>query len=147
LCLSQRHNVGRMLASRHTQTNEPGRAALLAVGLAAATDLIGEPIGLLDAGCSAGLNLLVDRYRFGYGPMGSLGPADSPVAITCELRGTAPVPARFPAIAARRASTAHRSISPRPMTFGGCSRVSGPTPGAWTERPRPWSWPAGTRRS
>jgi hypothetical protein len=27
LCLSQRHNVGRMLASRHTQTNEPGRAA------------------------------------------------------------------------------------------------------------------------
>jgi len=101
LCLSQRPNVGRMLASRHTQTNEPGRAALLAVGLAAATDLIGEPIGLLDAGCSAGLNLLVDRYRFEYGPMGSLGPADSPVAITCDLRGTAPVPARLPAIAAR----------------------------------------------
>jgi hypothetical protein len=101
LCLSQRHHVGRMLASRHTQTNEPGRAALLAVGLAAAADLVGEPIGLLDAGCSAGLNLLVDRYRFEYGPIGSLGPIDSPVTITCELRGTAPVPTRLPTIAAR----------------------------------------------
>jgi hypothetical protein len=101
LCLSQRHNVGRLLASRHTQTNEPGRAALLAVGLAAAADLEGEPIGLLDAGCSAGLNLLIDRYRFEYGPIGGLGPIDSPVTITCELRGTAPVPTRLPTIAAR----------------------------------------------
>jgi hypothetical protein len=101
LCLSQRHNVGQLLASRHTQTNEPGRAALLAVGLAVAADLVGEPIGLLDVGCSAGLNLLIDRYRFEYGPMGSLGPIDSPVTITCELRGPAPVPARLPAIAAR----------------------------------------------
>ena len=101
LCLSQRHNVGRMLASRHTQTNEPGRAALLAVGLAAAADLVGEPIGLLDAGCSAGLNLLVDHYRFEYGSIGSLGPIESPVTITCELRGTAPVSTRLPTIAAR----------------------------------------------
>jgi hypothetical protein len=101
LCLSHRHDVGRLLASRHTQTNEPGRAALLAVGLATAADQVGEPIGLLDAGCSAGLNLLVDRYRFEYGPTGSLGPADSPVTVTCDLRGTAPVPTRLPAIAAR----------------------------------------------
>jgi hypothetical protein len=101
LCLSQRHDVGRMLASRYTQTNEPGRAAVLAVGLAAAADLIGEPIGLLDAGCSAGLNLLIDRYRFDYGPVGSLGPIDSPVTIACELRGAAAVPARLPTIAAR----------------------------------------------
>jgi hypothetical protein len=89
------------ISSRHTQTNEPGRAALLAVGLAAAADLVGEPIGLLDAGCSAGLNLLIDRYRFEYGPMGGLGPTDSPVTITCELRGAAPVRTRLPTIAAR----------------------------------------------
>jgi hypothetical protein len=101
LCLARRHDVGRMLASRHTQTNEPGRAALLAVGLAAAADLVGEPVGLLDAGCSAGLNLLIERYRFDYGPAGSVGPPASPVTITCELRGTAPVPSRLPAIAAR----------------------------------------------
>ncbi|HKB31757.1 MAG TPA: DUF2332 domain-containing protein [Streptosporangiaceae bacterium] len=101
VCLSRRHDVGRILASRHTQTNEPGRAAVLAVGLAAAADLVGEPIALLDAGCSAGLNLLIDRYRFDYGPGGGLGPAGSPVTIRCDLRGTAPVPPRLPAIAAR----------------------------------------------
>lgn len=101
LCLARRHSVGRLLAGRHTQTNEPGRAALLAAGLAAAADLVGEPIGLLDAGCSAGLNLLVDRYRYEYGPAGSLGPIDSPVTITCALRGPAPVPPRLPTIAAR----------------------------------------------
>jgi hypothetical protein len=100
LCLSQRAQVSQILATRHTQTNEPGRAALLAPGLATAADLMGEPIGLLDAGCSAGLNLLIDRYRLEYGAAGSLGPAASPVTITCDLRGSQ-APLRLPAIAAR----------------------------------------------
>lgn len=100
VCLAHRPTVSRILATRHTQTNEPGRAALLAVGLAAAADRLGEPVGLLDAGCSAGLNLLLDRYRLDYGPAGQLGPAGSPVQISCALRGT-PAPARLPAIAAR----------------------------------------------
>jgi len=101
LCRSQWPHIGQLLAGRHTQTNEPGRSALVAVGLAAAADLVGEPFALLDAGCSAGLNLLIDRYRFDYGPRGSLGPADSPITFACELRETAPVPTRLPAIAAR----------------------------------------------
>ena len=100
LCLSQRAHVSQILATRHTQTNEPGRAALLAPGLAMSAELMGEPIGLLDAGCSAGLNLLIDRYRLEYGAAGSLGPAASPVTITCELRGSQ-APLRLPAIAAR----------------------------------------------
>ena len=104
LCLSRREEIGRMLARRHTQTNEPGRSALLAVGLTAAVAMVGEPIGLLDVGCSAGLNLLIDRYRFEYPPAAErqgLGPAGSPVTIACELRGPAPVPVRLPTIAAR----------------------------------------------
>jgi hypothetical protein len=101
VCLAHRTEVGRLLATRHTQTNEPGRAALLALGLAVAADLVGEPIGLLDAGCSAGLNLLIDRYRFEYGPAGGLGPLDSPVTVTCALRGSRTVPARLPHIDAR----------------------------------------------
>lgn len=101
LCLSQRSAISAILASRHTQTNEPGRSAPLAVGLAAAAGLFGERIGLLDAGCSAGLNLLVDRYRFDFGPRGALGPIDSPVTVTCDLRGDVPVPVRLPTITAR----------------------------------------------
>ncbi|MGP7997508.1 MAG: DUF2332 domain-containing protein [Streptosporangiaceae bacterium] len=100
VCLAQRSAVSRMLATRHTQTNEPGRAALLAAGLAAAADQLGEPVGLLDAGCSAGLNLLIDQYRLDYGAAGRLGPAGSPVVISCALHGR-PAPARLPVIAAR----------------------------------------------
>ena len=92
----------RLLATRHTQTNEPGRAALLAVGLGVAAGRLGPRVALLDAGCSAGLNLLLDRYRFDYGAAGTLGPADSPVRITCAARGPVPVPARLPDIADRR---------------------------------------------
>lgn len=101
VCLSQRQAVAGLLASRHTQTNEPGRTALLAVGLAVAAELMGEPIGVLDAGCSAGLTLLVDRYRLEYGVAGGLGPVDSPVTIACELRGPAPIPKRLATISAR----------------------------------------------
>jgi hypothetical protein len=101
VCLSYRDEVTRLLASRHTQTNEPGRAAVVALGLSVAADLLGEPIGLLDAGCSAGLNLLVDRYRLEYGPAGGLGPVESDVSISCALRGAASVPARLPAITER----------------------------------------------
>lgn len=100
VCLAHRSAVSRILATRHTQTNEPGRGALLAVGLAAAADRMGEPVGLLDAGCSAGLNLLIDRYQFDYGPAGRLGPTGSPVLISCALRGI-PAPARLPVVAAR----------------------------------------------
>jgi hypothetical protein len=87
LCLSQRPSLSQILATRHTQTNEPGRAALLAIGLAAAADLAGEPIGLLDAGCSAGLNLLIDRYRFEYGPFGSPRAEEDRAVETAETTG------------------------------------------------------------
>jgi hypothetical protein len=102
ICFSEQAAIRRLLSTRHTQTNEPGRAAVVALGLATAADeWAGEPIGLLDAGCSAGLNLLVDRYRIEYGGLGALGPADSPVTIRCEVRGESALPTELPTIAAR----------------------------------------------
>jgi len=60
---------------------------------------LGEPIGLLDAGASAGLNLLVDRYRLVFGDAGAIGPADSPVQVECAVRGPGfSVPSRLPSI-------------------------------------------------
>ena len=90
-----------MLRTRHTQTNEPGRSALLAVGLSVVTDLLGDRIGLFDAGCSAGLTLLLDRYRLDYGPKGAVGPTDATVQIRCDVSGAAPIPKALPAITAR----------------------------------------------
>lgn len=76
------------LRTRATQTNEPGRCALLLPVLAA----LPQPLALLEVGASAGLGLYPDRYTYRYGThqLGSGGPV-----LTCALTGTPP-PARLP---------------------------------------------------
>jgi hypothetical protein len=68
------------------QTNEPGRSAALMLGLLEIARRHGPKIEVLEIGSSAGLNLLIDRYRFDLG--GTLvGPAQSPVTITPVWKG------------------------------------------------------------
>src|ERR1700733_10621474 len=62
------------------QTNEVGRSAALVGGLLALTDRFGLPVRLFEIGCSAGLNLRADHYRYRH-PGGDWGPADAPVTI------------------------------------------------------------------
>jgi len=68
------------------QTNEPGRSGALIVGLIEVARRHGPKLEVLEIGSSAGLNLLIDRYRFDLGGT-KLGPADSLVKITPEWRG------------------------------------------------------------
>lgn len=101
-CLTNREAILDLMAVRRTQTNEVGRSSVLAVGLSAAAEVIGEPMALLDAGSSAGLNLLLDRYLLDYGEHGTVGPMDSPVRVECEVRGDVNlVPERLPALGPR----------------------------------------------
>lgn len=69
------------------QTNEVGRSAALLAGLfdlAAASGV--RRIRLLELGASAGLNLLVDRFRFS-GDDWAWGPADAAVALLGSVEG------------------------------------------------------------
>jgi hypothetical protein len=71
------------------QTNEPGRSGALILGLIDVARRFGPKLEILEIGSSAGLNLLIDRYRFGLGGA-MLGPADAPLTITPEWRGEPP---------------------------------------------------------
>ena len=94
-CMAQRAALTELIATRTTQTNEVGRCAVLWPVLQHVAKRRGfERIALLDFGCSAGLNLGVDRYRYDYGRMHlSPGGRDAAVVVNCRLVGDATPPA------------------------------------------------------
>ncbi|WP_052215931.1 DUF2332 domain-containing protein [Sphingomonas sp. ERG5] len=71
------------------QTNEAGRSAALMTGLIEVAGRHGPKLELLEIGSSAGLNLLIDRFRFDLGGT-MVGPAESPVTIRPDWRGARP---------------------------------------------------------
>ena len=87
--------VGEVMRSHRTQTNEVGRCAVLLTAL---------PPGLLalvEVGASAGLCLLLDRFHYQLGPT-RLGPASSPAHLQCAVAGPAPIPSALPQVVWRR---------------------------------------------
>ncbi|MBV9001695.1 MAG: DUF2332 domain-containing protein, partial [Solirubrobacterales bacterium] len=80
---------------RRTRSNESGRCAVLYPAISEAARRVGaNAVGLIDVGCSAGLNLNVDRVGITYSNGQSLGDPSSPVQQSCSLVGDRPVPAR-----------------------------------------------------
>ena len=108
---ANRDGLVRRIATRTTQTNEIGRCAVLWPILQDLAETTGRPIALLDVGCSAGLNLGVDRWRYRYvddatGATFATTPADrDPAApeIACRvLSGARPSATAEPVIVSRR---------------------------------------------
>jgi hypothetical protein len=85
------------------QTLETGRCAVLhpAIG-EAARRADASAVGLVDVGCSAGLNLHVDRIGIAYSDGRAVGDPTSAVQVSVTVRGCRPVPTRaLPEVVAR----------------------------------------------
>jgi hypothetical protein len=100
--VENRERLFQLMAVRHVQRNEVGRSALIGPALAWVAEHSGEPIQLVEVGCSAGLNLLIDHFRLNYGPCGATGSSTSSVTVNCEVRaGRPPIQSTLPPIAGR----------------------------------------------
>ena len=82
------------------QTNEAGRSASLMAGLLWLAQYVAPKFEMLELGSSAGINTMMERYRFDLGGV-CVGPETSPMQIKPEWRG-APPPATEPEICSIR---------------------------------------------
>ena len=87
--------LGDVLRSRRTQTNEVGRCAMVLPALPPG------PLALLEVGASAGLCLLLDHFHYDYGSH-AVGERSSSVRVRCAVTGRVPIPAAIPRIVWRR---------------------------------------------
>jgi len=86
--------LARLIMARRTQTNEPARCATLLPALAQ----LPQPLALIEAGASAGLTLLFDRYSYDYAGHQITGSDPLAPVLRCQPRGPVPLPARVPEI-------------------------------------------------
>jgi hypothetical protein len=102
--LTRWDDVATTMQARRTQTNEPGRCAVLLPALAA----LPQPLALIEVGASAGLCLYPDRYAYRYtvgGREHRVG--ESPVELRCVAHGPVPLPSAVPQIAWRAGLDLH----------------------------------------
>ncbi|XVS67068.1 DUF2332 domain-containing protein [Actinosynnema sp. CA-299493] len=84
-----------LAARRRLRADETGLGAVLYPAVAEVARRVGATaVGLIDVGCSAGLDLTVDRVGITYGNGQSLGDPSSPVRLTASIVGGRRVPTR-----------------------------------------------------
>ncbi|MDD7939157.1 DUF2332 domain-containing protein [Actinomycetospora lutea] len=90
-------------AATTPRPGETGRAPVLLPAIAEATQRVGAAaVGLVDVGCSAGFDLVVDRVGVTYDGGPTLGDPSSPVQRSASVVGERPLPARaLPPVVAR----------------------------------------------
>jgi hypothetical protein len=101
-CLGRREEIVELMRHRLVQANVVKRSAALRVGMAAVAAMTAEPVTLIEVGCSAGVHLRFDDYRYELAGR-TWGRVSSTVVVSTEWREGEP-PAdldRLPVIADR----------------------------------------------
>jgi hypothetical protein len=94
-CLDNDAEIAGIISRRTVQTNEVRRCATFLPALFLVADRTGRrPFHFVDVGCSAGLNLLWDRYYYRYSNGVSCGDESSTLHLTCDVRGDTSPPLR-----------------------------------------------------
>ena len=93
---TQGEAIRAVMLSHSTQTNEPGRCALLMPILSR----LPQPIALFEIGTSAGLCLYPDRYGYDYGGARLMpeGPGDDVPVFPCAIEPAELIPSSYPTI-------------------------------------------------
>jgi hypothetical protein len=98
-CREHEDEIVERLETRTIQSTFVERCWALAPAMSLVADAAGEPLNLVEIGCSAGVLLTFDAYAYDLGAAGRIGPADAPLTITGQSRGGPDL--RIPRIGAR----------------------------------------------
>jgi hypothetical protein len=89
-CMDRRPQLERLLATRTVNTTFPDRASYILPAVHAVSRAVNQPLNIVEIGCSAGLNLIFDAYRYDYGDGATYGDSNSPLTLSCTVIGGAP---------------------------------------------------------
>jgi hypothetical protein len=98
-CRERREEILRLLDTRTVQTTYAQRCSTVMPLLSRVADEAGEPLNLVEIGCSAGVLLTFDKYAYELERVGRLGDPDAPLTLPLAVVGGRPL--RIPRIGAR----------------------------------------------
>jgi hypothetical protein len=98
-CREHRKEILNLLDTRTVQTTYVERCRTVMPLLSRVADEAGEPLNLVEIGCSAGVLLTFDKYGYELERGGRLGAADAPLTLSLAVVGGRPL--RIPRIGAR----------------------------------------------
>ena len=86
-CRAHRDELLGLLSTRSVQTTYTERCRALLAPMGVVARAAGEPLNLIEIGCSAGVLLVFDKFAYRMNNQGLVGPADAPFVLEGELRG------------------------------------------------------------
>lgn len=98
-CLEHREELVRLLETRSVQMTYVERCCRLLPAICHVADLAGEPLNLIEIGCSAGVLLTFDSYAYKFNDGQIIGRGDAPFVLEGAFSGNPPL--RIPRIGKR----------------------------------------------